>query len=40
VVSEKSSTEKMGIAIGKMIKEDPSFRVETAQESGETIISS
>jgi elongation factor G len=35
---DKASTEKMGIAIGKMIKEDPSFRVETDQESGETII--
>ncbi len=35
---DKSSTEKMGIAIGKMIKEDPSFRVETDQDSGETII--
>jgi len=28
----------MGIAIGKMIKEDPSFRVETDQDSGETIL--
>jgi len=35
---DKASTEKMGIALGKMIKEDPSFRVETDQESGETII--
>ena len=35
---DKASTEKMGLAIGKMIKEDPSFRVETDQESGETII--
>lgn len=28
----------MGIALGKMVQEDPSFRVETDQESGETII--
>jgi elongation factor G len=28
----------MGIVLGKMIKEDPSFRVETDQDSGETII--
>ena len=30
--------EKLGIAIGKLIAEDPSFRVETDQDSGETII--
>jgi len=35
---DKSSAEKMGIAIGKMIAEDPSFRVETDEDSGETII--
>jgi len=35
---DKGSNEKMGIAIGKMIQEDPSFRVETDQESGEVII--
>ncbi len=35
---DKASREKMGIAIGKMIKEDPSFRVETDRDSGETII--
>ncbi len=35
---DKTSTEKMGIAIGKMIQEDPSFQVETDEESGETII--
>ncbi len=28
----------MGVAIGKMIKEDPSFRVETDEDSGETIL--
>ncbi len=35
---DKAGAEKMGIAIGKMVQEDPSFRVETDQESGETII--
>jgi elongation factor G len=35
---DKGSNEKMGIALGKMIQEDPSFRVETDEESGETII--
>jgi len=35
---DKGASEKMGIALGKMIKEDPSFRVETDQDSGETII--
>jgi len=35
---DKGSNEKMGIAIGKMVQEDPSFRVETDQESGEVII--
>jgi len=35
---DKSGSEKMGIAIGKMIAEDPSFRVETDQDSGETIL--
>ena len=35
---DKASAEKMGIAIGKMIQEDPSFRVETDDDSGETII--
>ena len=35
---DKGGSEKMGIAIGKMIKEDPSFRVETDQDSGETIL--
>ncbi|MGB5707221.1 MAG: elongation factor G [Arenicellales bacterium] len=35
---DKSASEKMGIAIGKMVAEDPSFRVETDQESGETIL--
>ena len=35
---DKAGTEKMGIALGKMIAEDPSFRVATDEDSGETII--
>ncbi len=35
---DKASVEKMSIAINKMIKEDPSFYVETDEESGETIL--
>ncbi len=35
---DKAASEKMGIAIGKMIQEDPSFRVETDEDSGETIL--
>jgi len=35
---DKAGTEKMGIALNKMIQEDPSFRMMTDQESGETII--
>ena len=35
---DKAGTEKMGIALNKMTQEDPSFRVMTDQESGETII--
>jgi elongation factor G len=35
---DKGGSEKMGIAIGKMIAEDPSFRVETDIDSGETIL--
>ncbi|MFT4584723.1 MAG: elongation factor G [Gammaproteobacteria bacterium] len=35
---DKAGSEKMGIALGKMIQEDPSFRVETDIDSGETII--
>ncbi|NEN94105.1 MAG: elongation factor G [Moorea sp. SIO3I7] len=35
---KKGSSEKMGIALSKMVQEDPSFHVETDQESGETII--
>jgi elongation factor G len=35
----KSDQEKMGIALSKLAQEDPSFRVHTDQESGQTIIS-
>jgi elongation factor G len=36
--TKKGSSEKMGIALGKMVQEDPSFHVETDIESGEIII--
>jgi elongation factor G len=35
---DKGSNEKMGIALGKMVQEDPSFHVETDEESGECIL--
>ncbi len=35
---DKSSAEKLGMALNKMVQEDPSFRVETDQETGETIL--
>jgi elongation factor G len=35
---DKGGSEKLGIALNKMVQEDPSFRVTTDQESGETII--
>jgi elongation factor G len=35
----KSDQEKMGIALSKLAQEDPSFRVATDEESGQTIIS-
>lgn len=35
---DKVNAEKLGVALGKMIQEDPSFRVETDQDSGETIL--
>ncbi|MFT5350053.1 MAG: elongation factor G [Planctomycetota bacterium] len=35
---DKAGSEKMGIAIGKMVKEDPSFHVETDIDSGEVIL--
>jgi elongation factor G len=34
----KADQEKMGIALGKLAAEDPSFRVSTDEESGQTII--
>ena len=34
----KDGSEKMGIALGKMVQEDPSFHVETDEDSGETIL--
>ncbi len=36
--TDKAGTEKLGVAIGKMVAEDPSFRVMTDEESGETIL--
>jgi len=36
--TDKGGSEKMGIAIGKMVAEDPTFKVETDQDSGETIL--
>jgi elongation factor G len=35
----KSDQEKMGVALGRLAAEDPSFRVKTDEESGQTIIS-
>ncbi len=35
---DKGGSEKMGVALNKMVQEDPSFRVETDEESGETIL--
>jgi elongation factor G len=35
----KADQEKMGLALQRLAKEDPSFRVQTDQESGQTIIS-
>ncbi|QCI17904.1 elongation factor G [Buchnera aphidicola (Acyrthosiphon lactucae)] len=35
----KADQEKMGLALGRLAKEDPSFRVQTDQESNQTIIS-
>ena len=35
----KADQEKMSIALGKLAQEDPSFRVESDEESGQTIIS-
>ncbi|MET1256736.1 elongation factor G [Aliikangiella maris] len=35
---DKGGSEKMGIAIGKMVAEDPTFQVETDEETGDTIL--
>ena len=35
---DKTATEKLGVALNKMIQEDPSFRVATDEDSGETLI--
>jgi len=35
----KADQEKMGLALGRLAQEDPSFRVKTDEESGQTIIS-
>ncbi|WP_163938212.1 elongation factor G [Paraferrimonas sp. SM1919] len=35
----KADQEKMGVALGKLAAEDPSFRVESDEESGQTLIS-
>ncbi len=35
---DKGAVDKMGIAIGKMVAEDPTFQVETDEDSGETIL--
>ena len=36
--NDKAAAEKMSIALNKMTKEDPSFHLETDEESGETIL--
>jgi len=35
---DKAGTEKMGVALNKMVQEDPSFHVATDEDSGETLI--
>ncbi|MGE0788964.1 MAG: elongation factor G [Sandaracinaceae bacterium] len=35
---DKAANEKMSVALGKMVAEDPSFHVEVDEESGETIL--
>ncbi len=35
---DKAASEKMGVALSKMVAEDPSFLVQTDEESGETIL--
>ena len=38
VPKDKANSEKLSVALGKMVAEDPSFHVEVDQESGETIL--
>ena len=38
VPKDKGNAEKLSVALGKMVAEDPSFHVEVDQESGETIL--
>ena len=38
VPKDKASSEKMSVALGKMVAEDPSFHVNVDEESGETIL--
>ncbi|MCH8866276.1 MAG: elongation factor G [Proteobacteria bacterium] len=35
---DKAGTEKMGVALNKMVQEDPSFHVATDEDSGETLL--
>ena len=35
---DKANAEKLGVAIGKLVQEDPSFRVETDEETNELIL--
>lgn len=35
---DKGGSEKLGVALGKMVSEDPSFQVESDEETGETIL--
>jgi len=37
-LKKKGDNEKMGLALSKMVQEDPSFQVETDEESGEVIL--
>ncbi len=38
VPKDKGAAEKLGVALNKMMQEDPSFQVETDEDSGETIL--
>ncbi len=37
-LKDQGQSEKMSVSLGKMVAEDPSFRVETDEDSGETIL--